>query len=373
MADAPAIAGLEEVAAIAAEHAARVDADAAFPEAALEDARRRGLLGQVSAKEVGGRGGGMRDAVEVVARLARECGSAAMVVSMHYASVPVVEKLGDAATRRRVAAGELLLTLAFSETGSRSHFWAPLSTARRDGRDFVLDAQKSFVTAANRAHAYVWSSKPVEAKGESTLWLVPRTASGLARPDRFEGLGLRGNDSAPVTAAGVRVRESDRLGADGGGFATMMEVVLPWFNLVNAACSVGLMEALVTRSAAHAAATRHTHLDQSLAGLPTIRAYLARMRIDADLARTLLGDALVALETGRADAMLRVLEVKAAAGELATAVGDLAMRVCGGAAFKKEVGVERFFRDARAATVMGPTTDVLYDFIGKALTGQSLF
>ena len=153
----------------------------------------------------------------------------------------------------------------------------------------------------------------------------------------------------------------------------MMEVVLPWFNLVSSACSVGLMEALATRTAAHAAATRHAHLDQALAGLPTIRAYLARMRIDADVSRTLLGDTLVALETGRADAMLRVLEVKAATGERATAVGDLAMRVCGGAAFKKEVGVERFFRDARAATVMGPTTDVLYDFIGKALTGQSLF
>jgi alkylation response protein AidB-like acyl-CoA dehydrogenase len=367
------IAGLEEVAAVAAEHAAQVDVEATFPEAALEAARARGLLGLVSAKEVGGRGGGMRAAVDVITRLARECGSTAMVLSMHYASVPVVEKLGGPETRRRVAAGEQLLTLAFSEVGSRSHFWAPLSTARRDGRDLVLDAQKSFVTAANRAHAYVWSSKPVEAKGESTLWLVRRDASGLSRPAAFNGLGLRGNDSAPVKASGVRVSDGDRLGADGGGFQTMMEVVLPWFNLVNAACSVGLMEALLQRTAAHVTATRHAHLDTALADLPTIRAYLSRMRIDADLVRTLLGDTLAAIEGAREDATLRVLEVKAAAGETATAVGDLAMRVCGGAAFSKEVGVERYFRDARAATVMGPTTDVLYDFIGKALTGRNLF
>ena len=71
--------------------------------------------------------------------------------------------------------------------------------------------------------------------------------------------------------------------------------------------------------------------------------------------------------------MLRVLEVKAAAGETATEVTDLAMRVCGGAAFRKEVGVERHFRDARAATVMAPTTDALYDFIGKAVCGLPLF
>ena len=48
-------------------------------------------------------------------------------------------------------------------------------------------------------------------------------------------------------------------------------------------------------------------------------------------------------------------------------------RVCGGAAFRKDVGVERYFRDGRANTVMAPTTDVLYDFIGKAICGQDLF
>ena len=52
---------------------------------------------------------------------------------------------------------------------------------------------------------------------------------------------------------------------------------------------------------------------------------------------------------------------------------DLAMRVCGGAAFRKEVGVERNFRDARAASVMAPTTDTLYDFIGRIACGLPLF
>ena len=56
--------------------------------------------------------------------------------------------------------------------------------------------------------------------------------------------------------------------------------------------------------------------------------------------------------------MLRVLSCKAAAGEAADEVVDTAMRVCGGAAFRKDVAVERYFRDAHAAGVMGPTTDV---------------
>ena len=55
------------------------------------------------------------------------------------------------------------------------------------------------------------------------------------------------------------------------------------------------------------------------------------------------------------------------------AVTDLAMKVCGGAAFRKELGIERRFRDARAARVMAPTTDALLDFIGRATLGLPLF
>jgi alkylation response protein AidB-like acyl-CoA dehydrogenase len=142
---------------------------------------------------------------------------------------------------------------------------------------------------------------------------------------------------------------------------------------MNAAFSIGTMESATLKAAAHVGGTKLQHLGQALVDLPTIRAYIARMRIKTDMANTLLLDAIDALEHGREDAMLRVLEVKAAAGEASTEVTDLAMRVCGGAAFRKEVGVERHFRDARAATVMAPTTDVLYDFIGKAVCGVPLF
>ena len=97
------------------------------------------------------------------------------------------------------------------------------------------------------------------------------------------------------------------------------------------------------------------------------RAYLARAQIRTDQARVLRDDTLAAITAGRPDTMLRVLEVKASAAEAALEVTDTAMRICGGAAFRKDVGIERLFRDARAASIMAPTSDVLYDFIGNAL------
>jgi alkylation response protein AidB-like acyl-CoA dehydrogenase len=132
------------------------------------------------------------------------------------------------------------------------------------------------------------------------------------------------------------------------------------------------MEAVTAETGTHLTSTRLEHLDQTLAQQPLPRVDHARMRLMTDQAAALLADTLLALETGRADAMLRVLEVKAATAEAAVAVTDLAMKVCGGAAFRKELGIERAFRDARAARVMAPTTDALLDFVGRAINGLPL-
>lgn len=364
----------EAVAQVAAQNASEVDAKAQFPEATLRAAREHGLLGLISSKDVGGKGSGLDEAAHVIERLARECASSAMVMTMHYAGAFVVEEHGDEAARKAIANGDHVTTLAFSESGSRSHFWAPTSTARTEGDEVVLDASKSWVTSASYADSYVWSSRPADAEGMSTLWLVPRTTPGIEKSGGFDGIGLRGNDSAPVAAKGARIPANQRLGEDGKGFDVMMSSVLPRFSVMIAAGAIGMAEAAVAATATHASGSKYAHLDQMpLAELPTIRAYVAKMKIRTDESRMLWEDAIRAVESGREDAMLRVLEVKASAAETASSVLDIAMRVCGGQAFRKDVGVERRFRDARASMVMAPTTDQLYDFIGKALCGLPLF
>jgi alkylation response protein AidB-like acyl-CoA dehydrogenase len=358
---------------VIAPSAQEIDRSGEFPRDGLSTLGRAGLLGLISSCEVGGLGESHRAAAQVVERIAQACASTAMVVCMHYAGAAVIEAHGTQDIREAIARGRHVTTLAFSEKGSRSQFWAPTSTAVRADGNVRLDAQKSWVTSAGQADSYVWSSQPLAAEGASTIWLVPADSEGLSIPFQFEGLGLRGNNSSPVNADGVSIPADNMLGADGDGFNIMMSIVLPYFQMMNAAFSIGTMEAATTKTAGHLANTTFEHTGQTLADLPTVRAYLSRMRIKTDMCRALLNDSLDALERGREDAMLRVLEVKAAAGEAATEVTDLAMRVCGGAAFRKEVGVERHFRDARAATVMAPTTDALYDFIGKALCGLPLF
>ncbi len=205
------------------------------------------------------------------------------------------------------------------------------------------------------------------------MWLVEKGNPGLHLTKTFDGLGLRGNSSAPMTSENLKVSESAMLGADGGGYDVMIGVVLPLFSTLSASCSIGIMEASLAAAIKHVTTNKFEHLNSALAELPTIRAYLAKARINADSVRCLRDDTVVALKNNRPDAMLRVMQVKAAAADAALEVTDTSMRVCGGASFRKDIGLERFFRDARAAHIMAPTSDVLYDFIGKAVCNMPVF
>lgn len=357
---------------VIAPDAAEVDRTGRFPRAGIDALAQAGVLGAASAEAVGGGGGGLGEVAEIVERLASACSSTAMVVLMHFSAVALLEAHGPAEVRQVVARGRHLSTLAFSEAGSRSHFWAPAGTATPEADQVRLDARKSWITSAGEADSYVWSSKPLAADGPMTLWLVPSTAPGLSEPGAFDGLGLRGNASRPITADGVVVPVSAMLGTDGAGLDIALSVVLPTFLVGNAAFSVGLMQALVDEAGAHLTRTRLEHLGVTLAERPTTRGEYAALLTRVGEARAFLADTLSALGSGRADAMLRVLQVKAVAGEAAAEVADGVMRLCGGAAFRRELGVERRFRDALAARVMAPTTEALRDFVGRAALGQPL-
>ncbi len=352
--------------------AANTDTSARFPATSINALTDSGILSLTVPSEYGGGGLGLTEAADVVRRLSNACGSTAMIVMMHYSATALLAAVGRADVLTEIADGNHLTTLAFSESGSRSHFWSPTSTATVHDGEVRLDAEKSWVTSASEAQSYVWSSRPLAASGPMTLWLVRPGIDGLSIRSGFDGLGLRGNDSTPVSATNVLVSRDAMLGDDGAGLDLALSVVLPWFLLLNASASVGLMQSVVASTIAHLTGTELRHIGQTLAQQHPARAKLARMQVETDRTRTLVEDALTAVAAGRADAQLLVLEVKAAADTSAAEVADLAMQACGGAAFRKELSIERRFRDSRAARVMAPTTDALLDFVGRALCGLPL-
>lgn len=364
--------------------AARVDATGAFPHRSVAALREAGLLGLTLPSAHGGLGGGPVELVTALRQIAAGCGSTAMVYLMHVAAampVAAAPPPGRPDLLRELATGAKLATLAFSEPGSRSHFWAPTSQAQtRDGTDTAIKLRKSFVTSAGHADVYLVSTRtspelaPPNTPISVDVFAVDASAAGVEVAGRFHGLGLRGNASAPMTFDLV-ADAGDRLGEPGSGFSLMLESVLPWFNLGNAAVSLGLSQAALDAAVTHTSGARLEHAGQALADLPTIRAQVARAALELQSTASYVTDAARAVSTpdDPEQTTLRVLGAKAVANDAALRITDTAMRVCGGAAFSRQVPIERFFRDARAGSVMAPTADVLYDLYGKAITGQPLF
>jgi alkylation response protein AidB-like acyl-CoA dehydrogenase len=356
------------------------DKEGKFSSEAVTALGRTGLLGLMLPADLGGSALGPRSFAAVVATLAEADASVAMVYLMHVSAAATVAKARAAATTtpilKEIAAGRHLSTLAFSEAGSRSHFWAPVSRARRNGAGVRITAKKSWVTSAGQAQSYVVSSLAPDGTGPtaSTLYLVPAGVPGLSVAGPWDGMGLRANASAPMALEDCSVGPESQLTEDGAGFEAMLQVVLPLFNLGTAAVALGLCRAAVAATVNHLKSARFEHLGQSLGeSLPTLRAQLATMQVETDGLAVRIDDVVDHLERPRDTTMLRVLESKAAAGDVAIGVTSTAMRVCGGAAFSKHTNVERLFRDAHAGAVMAPTGDVLREFIAKALLGIPLF
>jgi len=370
-----------QVAAVAdqsiAPHASRVDKEKTFPTESIAGLAKAGLLGLTVPSTSGGLGQDLRTMAAALDEIAQRCSSTAMVYLMHLCGVACYAAASDktAPYLNAAARGEHLTTLAFSEKGSRSHFWMPVSRAHASNGTVSLSAHKSFVTSAGHADAYVVSTLAANANQPlaSTIYLVLGRDSGVSVSGAWEGLGMRGNASAAMTLDNVTVGDDRALTAPGKGLDMMLGVVLPVFQVGSAAVALGIAEAAVRATTTHLTGTRFDHLNSSLAEMPTLRARLAQMRVETDRARAHLVGVLDSLAAPGPTTQLLVLEAKASATEAAVCVTDLAMRTCGGAAFGGAHGLERMYRDARAPVVMAPTTDQAYDFIGRALCGLELF
>jgi len=356
------------------------DKAARFSTEAVDALSKADLLGLLLPAAIGGSALGLRSLAAVISILAEADGSVAMIYLMHscgtatIAAAPASADVAD--TLREIAAGRHLSTLAFSEAGSRSHFWAPVSRARANGAGVHISAKKSWVTSAGHAQSYVVSSLAPQGAGatDSTLYLVLAGSRGLSVAGPWDGLGLRSNASAPMSLEDCAVPSAHQLTQDGAGFPAMLNTVLPMFNLGSSAVALGLCRAAVAGTAAHLKTARFDHLNQSLGeGLPTLRALLATMQIETDGLSARIDDLVDHLEHPRETTMLRVLETKAAAGDIAISVTSAAMRACGGAAFSKHMNIERLFRDSHAGAVMAPTGDVLRELIARAMLGMPLF
>jgi alkylation response protein AidB-like acyl-CoA dehydrogenase len=357
-----------------------IDQQRKFPRENLNALAKTGVLGLMIPAEYGGSGATLADMSKALETEGQNCGSTAMIVLMHFCATATIAAKGGEGLKRKVlpaaARGEHLSTLAFSEAGSGGHFYMPVSEAKKNASGTRVSATKSFVTSAGEADSYVVSTKKAGAVGPTdvNLYLITKGAQGFATKGRFEGLGLTGNASAPMSLESVAVDDSELLGPEGSGFQTMLEVVLPHFQIGAASISLGIATATFQAITARMGARKYEQAGGATLGtIPRVQFLVAEMAIELNAAKAYLNETIRKVLAGDPTAMVDVLGVKARAADACLGIVSRAMMLGGGWAFGRRGGLERNFRDAQAAAVMAPASDVLKDFIGKASLGLPLF
>ncbi|GIM46558.1 acyl-CoA dehydrogenase [Collibacillus ludicampi] len=356
--------------------AAEIDRTKRFPKEAFKAFGKAGLLGLLVPQEAGGLGGTLEDLVAVTETIAESCGSTAMCYLMHSCATMVVAAKANEDQKERylrpIAEGMKIGTLAFSETGTGAHFYTPEIRAALDEDTFVLNGRKSFVTNGDHADfLLVLTNAPTADKGLN-MFIVDRDTPGVRFEGEWNGIGLRGNNSISLVMENVRVPHAQLVGAEGDGMGLIFEVVAPFFILGVSGVNVGLARGAYLTALQHAKTRKYAD-GRSLADIQAIQFYLSDMFGAVEAASLFARNASKAAIEGQEDAVLRVMQAKVLASESAIKVTNLAMQVCGGQGYTQQLPVERYLRDARAGTVMAPTTEVLKEWVGKSVAGIPLF
>jgi len=365
---------------VVAAQAEQVDRDAAWPEKGIRTLQTEGLAGIVVPRQHGGRGHGLLALAQVCEILGRECASTAICFGMHCVGSSVISANATESQKQNylepICAGRHITTLSLSEPGTGSHFYMPQARLEPSPPDaYTLHGTKTFVTNGGYADSYVVSAvtiRPDDPLGQFSCVVVPGEAEGLNWGSPWAGLGMRGNSSRTLQLEGVRISRSSLLGKEGDQIWYIFNVVCPYFLIAIAGTYLGIAGAALEEARQHLRKRHHTHSGVTLAQSPVLQHRLGSLWGMLERTRSLVYRAAARFDAGDPDALTAVMASKAEVADCVVSMVNEVMTLTGGIAYRDGSRLHRYLRDARAAHLMSPTTDILRVWIGRALLGQPL-
>jgi isovaleryl-CoA dehydrogenase len=369
----------EVATAVTAAHAEEIDRDGRWPVESMAALGEAGLLGLTVSPDVGGQGEGMLALAVVTEELGRVCGSTGLVYGMHGVAAKVLDVRPTDEQRKRylepIASGQHVTSLALSEPGTGVHFYLPRATFRPQGEGYVVNGQKGFVTSGGHADSYVVSVVREHADldpGTFSCLVVERDTPGIRWSDPWDGFGMRGNSSSSLLLEEVEVAQRNLLGEEGDETWYLFEVVAPYFIVAMTGAYLGVAQAALEATTEHLRSRVYAHTGDPLGASDTIAHRLGGLWATVERTRVLLHHAARLGDAGDPAARNALFASKAEVADAAIHVANEAMTLAGGRAYGKNGLLARALRDARAAHVMSPSTDLLKTWLGRALLDRPL-
>ena len=273
---------------------------------------------------------------------------------------------GSAELQRRylpnVANGTCIPAFALSEREAGSDVAAMSTVARRDGDGYVIDGEKTWISNAGIADAYVVFARTGDAPGSKGIsaFVVDAGSSGFDVTHRIETISP--HPLGTLRFAGVRVPAAQRIGDEGEGFKIAMST-LDIFRSTVGAAALGFSRRALAESVAHV--NRRKLFGAPLAALQLTQAAIAEMATDVDASALLIYRAAWTKDNGAARVTREAAMAKWFATEAAGRVCDRAVQLHGGRGVTTGETVERLYRDVRALRIYEGASEIQQVVIAK--------
>lgn len=365
---------------VIAKNTSDTDKFARWPEQGIRALQAAGLGGLTVPIEYGGLGFGTETLAKVCETIGRHCASTSICFGMHcVGSAVIASKVTDFQQDNYltpICEGKHITSLSLSELGSGSHFYLPQTKMVNTGDgNYIVEGEKSFATNGGRADSYVVSAvvnEPGQAIGKFNCVIIPGDSDGLDWGPNWAGLGLRGNSSRNLSLNKVKVSENQILGNEGDQIWYIFNVITPYFLTAIAGAYLGLARAAIDEVKAHITNRKYSFNGKTLASSSVIQHQMGTMWAKYARVRALLYWATQCYDKGIADNQLDLFSAKAEIAETVIEIVNDGMTLCGGTAYREESNLYRMLRDARAAHIMSPTTDMLRIWVGRSILDQPL-
>lgn len=270
----------------------------------------------------------------------------------------------------QLAAGEILGAYCLTEPGSGSDAGSMQTRATRDGQDWLLNGQKTFITNANHASLFIVFANTAAnpAERQITAFLVEREAGIHTTPLKGK-LGLRASDTGTVFLENVRVPDESRLGEVGQGFKIALST-LDNGRISLAAAAVGTSQTCVDLTTQYI--QEREQFGRPIGQFQMIQDMLADMIVETEAARLLTYKAVTAKYSGQRFTKEASI-AKYYATEAANRNAERAIQMHGGYGFFEEYEVARLYRDARVYTLYEGTSQIQKLVIASLHTGLKAF
>ena len=369
-------------------NAKRSDDELLYPRRNFEILAENGFLALTVPEEYGGLGENHVAFTMVCETLARYgCASTAMCYVMHMGAVATImlrptDELVDKYIRP-LNSDVKIGTLSYSDPETGSHFWYPFSSkAEKSNGGYKVNKKASWTTSGGFADFYVVQTTSPDFKGYDDLSVFVIDGEDVkAQPSLWDALGLRGNQSGPIQVEDVEIPGEQIVGPLGDGAASNDEAVDPWFLIGSSSVWNGITMGAIDIARRHTTRKRHVDVGMRVADYPTIQDYVGEAVMDTNACRVFVMSVANAMdrvtddnrrilepgETARADYLHWAWQIKFEAAKNTALHVDKMLHACGGSGYKRDMELERYVRDAKAGWVMGPTNEVLRQFVGKAV------